>query len=165
MTTMRDNSQQKRQTKKRIVEDLRVSFSFSSVRLLHRICGSFYASRFCVLFSLVFSPFLSRAFGVGCPSGHSKDGLLLEKIMAKKGRAARILNTLHKVNGTKQSEALKRRERKRPSKEFGNTETNNYDEWKTFRVEEKKAKTERYERGERTAQRSNARVSIRRRRF
>ena len=51
----------------------------------------------------------------------SKDGLLLgEKNMAKKGRAARILNTLHKVNGTKQSEALKRRERKRPSKEFGN---------------------------------------------
>ena len=39
--------------------------------------------------------------------------------MAKKGRAARILNTLHKVNGTKQSEALRRRERKRPSKEFG----------------------------------------------
>ena len=39
--------------------------------------------------------------------------------MAKKGRAARILNALHKVNGTMQSEALKRRERKRPSKEFG----------------------------------------------
>ena len=64
---------------------------------------------------------LSRAFGVVCPTGRSKDGLLLgEKNMAKKGRAARILNTLHKVNGTKQSEALKRRERKRPSKEFGN---------------------------------------------
>jgi len=43
--------------------------------------------------------------------------------MAKKGRAARILNTLHKVNGTKQSEALKRRERKRPSKEFGKNVT------------------------------------------
>ena len=58
--------------------------------------------------------------------------------MAKKGRAARILNTLHKVNGTKQSEALKRRERKRPSKEFGNTETNNatngkLSEWKKKR--------------------------------
>ena len=73
----------------------------------------------------VFSPFLSRAFGVGSPTGRSKDGLLLEKSMAKKGRAARILNALHKVNGTKQSEALKRRERKRPSKEFGNfAETN-----------------------------------------
>jgi hypothetical protein len=103
------------------VEDLRVSVSFCSVRLLHHICGSFYAFPFRVLFSeLVFSPFLSRAFGVGCPTGRSKDGLLLEKSMAKKGRAARILNTLHKVNGTKQSEALKRRERKRPSKEFGN---------------------------------------------
>jgi hypothetical protein len=132
----------KKRTKKRIVEDLRVSLSFSSVRLLHRICGSFYASRFCVLFSLVFSPFLSRAFRVGFPSGHSKDGLLLEKIMAKKGRAARILNTLHKVNGTKQSEALKRRERKRPSKEFGNTETNNttngkLSEWKKKRQKQR----------------------------
>ena len=43
--------------------------------------------------------------------------------MAKKGRAARILNALHKVNGTMQSEALKRRERKRPSKEFGTSHT------------------------------------------
>ncbi|CAL6421001.1 unnamed protein product [Bathycoccus prasinos] len=62
--------------------------------------------------------------------------------MAKKGRAARILNTLHKVNGTKQSEALKRRERKRPSKEFGNTETNNttngkLSEWKKKRQKQR----------------------------
>ena len=122
------------------MEDLRVSVSFCSVRLLHRICGSFCAFPFRVRFSErnVFSPFLSRAFGVGSPTGRSKDGLLLEKSMAKKGRAARILNTLHKVNGTKQSEALKRRERKRPSKEFGNfaetntTLTNNgkLSEWK-----------------------------------
>jgi len=113
----------KKQTKKRTtVEDLRHSVSFCSVRVLHHICGSFCAFPFRVFFSeLVVSPFVSRAFGVGCPTGRSKDGLLLgEKNMAKKGRAARILNTLHKVNGTKQSEALKRRERKRPSKEFGN---------------------------------------------
>ena len=122
------------------MEDLCVSVSFCSVRLLHRICGSFCAFPFRVRFSErnVFSPFLSRAFGVGSPTGRSKDGLLLEKSMAKKGRAARILNALHKVNGTKQSEALKRRERKRPSKEFGNfaetntTLTNNgkLSEWK-----------------------------------
>ena len=71
----------------------------------------------------------------------SKDGLLLgEKNMAKKGRAARILNTLHKVNGTKQSEALKRRERKRPSKEFGNTETNNTTNGKLSEWKKKKQK-------------------------
>ena len=123
------------------------SVSFCSVRVLHHICGSFCAFPFRVFFSELrrSSPFVSRAFGVGCPTGRSKDGRLLgEKNMAKKGRAARILNTLHKVNGTKQSEALKRRERKRPSKEFGNfageTNTTLTDEWKTVRVEEKKSK-------------------------
>jgi hypothetical protein len=124
------------------VEDLRASVSFCPVRVLHHICGSFCAFPFRVFFSeLVVSPFVSRAFGVGCPTGRSEDGLLLgEKNMAKKGRAARILNTLHKVNGTKQSEALKRRERKRPSKEFGNTETNNATNGKLSEWKKKKQK-------------------------
>ena len=134
------NASKKRRRKKRTVEDLRVSVSFCSVRVLHHICGSFYAFPFRLFCSLVFSPFLSRAFRVGCPTGHSKDGLLREKSMAKKGRAARILNTLHKVNGTKQSEALKRRERKRPSKEFGNTETNNATNGKLSEWKKKKQK-------------------------
>lgn len=61
----------KKKTKKRIVEDLRVSLSSLSVRLFHHICGSFYAFPFRLFFSLVFSPFFSRAFGVGFPTRHS----------------------------------------------------------------------------------------------
>ena len=71
-------------------------------------------------------------------------------IMAKKGRAARILNTLHKVNGTKQSEALRRRERKRPSKEFGggkggsettnNSSTTSSSEWQKKRQKQRDLK-------------------------
>jgi hypothetical protein len=121
---MRDNSQQQRNRRRneQLWRIFALLYLFVPVRVLHHICGSFCAFPFRVFFSeLVVSPFVSRAFGVGCPTGRSEDGLLLgEKNMAKKGRAARILNTLHKVNGTKQSEALKRRERKRPSKEFGN---------------------------------------------
>jgi hypothetical protein len=72
--------------------------------------------------------------------------------MAKKGRAARILNTLHKVNGTKQSEALRRRERKRPSKEFGggkggsetttknNSSTTSSSEWQKKRQKQRDLK-------------------------
>ena len=140
MTRMRDNSQKQRRGGRnapwrRIFESFCI-FLFRAVVAPHlRFFLRFSFSSFFLRASVLLHFFL--ALGVGCPTGHSKDGLLLEKIMAKKGRAARILNTLHKVNGTKQSEALKRRERKRPSKEFGNAETNNTNgklsEWKKKR--------------------------------
>ena len=168
-TTREDTRTHQRNRRKK-----RTTWRIFAFLYLFVLCGCCTTSA--VLFTLFLFVFFAPSyflhfclvlFALVAPPVVLKTDFFREKNMAKKGRAARILNTLHKVNGTKQSEALKRRERKRPSKEFGNTETNTtlttngkLSEWK-----KKKAKTERYERGERTAQRSNARVSIRRRRF
>ena len=104
----------------------------------------------CVRKGEVFSPFLSRAFRFGCTTTTTKTDFDDKKSMAKKGRAARILNALHKVNGTMQSEALKRRERKRPSKEFGNARrTTRRRRQKNRSGGRKSKKRERYEGGER----------------